>query len=361
MIIGVDAQAAAAKKRTGVENMTRELIHALLDIDQKNSYFLYSNLPLKLDKEYKNVQILHKQKKRFWHRTYLPAMIDITKPDVFIEPSYMLPKNAPANSIIFVLDLASKLYPKAYSLKQRIILNQAFKSALRAKEIVFISKSTQDDFNKYYPGFPKKQEHVIYPGVADTSSCHDVKVTTHHKKYILYVGRIEDKKNIKNLIEAFALAKVKYSIDQQLVLAGKPGYGYNSIIKEIVSQPLEIQKEIQELGYVNDKELACLYKNADLFVYPSIYEGFGMPILEAFSYDLPVACAKISSMPEAAGGAAIYFDPNSTIDIAKSMTRPLEDKSLREELIKKGQEQLKKFSWSKAAKELLDIINKANS
>lgn len=360
MIIGIDAQAAASQKRTGVENMTRELVHALLDIDDKNSYFLYTNNPLALNKEYKNVQIIQQKKNRFWHKTILPEMIETTKPDVFIEPSYILPRKAPKNSIMFVLDLASKLYPKAYTFKQRVLLNRAFNSAMKAKNIIFISKATQQDFNSYYPGFSKKNQYIIYPGVASTE-CHESRTTTHHKKYILFVGRIEDKKNVTKLIQAYSLAKTKYGIEQQLILAGKPGHGYKNILREIRIQPKDIQKNIHELGYVSDNELSCLYKNADLFIYPSIYEGFGMPILEAFAYDLPVTCSKISSIPEAAGDAAVYFDPNNVEEMAEAISKPLLDNDLHKELIQKGRAQLKNFSWNKAAQELLDVINNAKS
>ncbi len=212
--------------------------------------------------------------------------------------------------------------------------------------------------------------------------------------YILFVGTIQPRKNINRLIEAFkvilersqvltwrsdrisnkgilsssfaglqddknkkmnaGLQDDKRSKNIKLIIIGKPGWMYEDILE--TPKKLGIEKDVLFLQAVTDEELPEFYKNAELFILPSLYEGFGLPILEAMNHGCPVITSKISSMPEAGGEAALYVNPNDTTDITEKMEKLLTDEKLRKEMVKKGFEQVKKFSWEKTARETLKVI-----
>ena len=171
------------------------------------------------------------------------------------------------------------------------------------------------------------------------------------RDYILFVGTLQPRKNIERLVEAFSKLKNK---ELELVIVGKKGWQY----EEILAAPSKfgVSERVKFLDFVENKDLPSLYKNALCFVLPSLYEGFGLPVLEAMKFGCPVLTSNVSSLPEAGGDAAIYFDPTSAEDIAKSLQLVINDEGLRKEMIKKGYNQVKKFSWEKTAKETLKVL-----
>ncbi len=181
---------------------------------------------------------------------------------------------------------------------------------------------------------------------------------------ILFIGRLEKRKNILNLIEAFGIFKESRKLqatclpDRQashrLILAGKAGFGFDKIKRR--AERSEYGKDIILKGYVSKREKEELYQNADVFVTPSLYEGFGLPILEAMSYGVPVICSDNSSLPEVAGSAGLLVDPNNTQEIAEAINRVLNNVDLREEMVKRGFENAKKFSWEKCARETMEVL-----
>ena len=359
MLIGIDASQAAKEKKTGIEYLSSQLILYLKNMDHKNKYLLFSNLRLPNSYQSSNFKPIFLPFRKFWHKFRLPLALLKFKPDVFLEIGYMLPNFAPKKSICFVHDLASKYFPNAYSPRDKMILDISFRRANRAAAIIFISQSTKADYQKFFPGF-KGKTCVISPGY-DTelfkdspSSSNILNLST---KYILYLGRLETKKNIKNLILAYKIFRKKTKLTPKLVLAGKEGCGFSEIISEINKLDANIRHDIIIPGYISDKDLGNLYAGADLFIFPSLYEGFGIPILEAMACGTPVACSKSSSLPEAGGDAAVYFEPNNPEEIADSINSVLTNPALRSKMIAKGFIQAKKFSYTKMAKEVLDVIN----
>ncbi|ELS33057.1 MULTISPECIES: glycosyltransferase family 4 protein [Pseudanabaena] len=171
------------------------------------------------------------------------------------------------------------------------------------------------------------------------------------KPYILFVGTFEPRKNINNIIYAFNLLKKKYKIDHQLVLIGKKGWKYESILKDIQSS--SYTNEIFHLDYLADELVAIFYSRADVFVYPSHYEGFGLPILEAMTLGTPVITSDNSSIPEVTGNAAILINPNDFMQIAEAILKVISDRQLKENLISRGKAQANLFSWDNTAKETL--------
>lgn len=359
MIVGIDASQAVKEKKTGVEYLASQLILNLKEIDHTNSYLLFTNQKLEnkyIDKNFKQVFIPFI---KFWHSFRLPLALIKYKPKLFLEIGYKLPNFSPKRTICFVHDLASKHYPKAYTAKEKILLNNSFRQALRSKILIFISNNTKKDYFKYYPGFQGKS-YVIHPGYNNllykkiTNPKDILKIKS---KYILCLGRLEKRKNIGNLIAAYNIFCQKNDYDYKLVLAGKKGYGFDQIDNIISVLEEKVRSNIIIPGYISENDLPHLYAKAELFVFPSLYEGFGIPVLEAMACGTPVICSNSSSLPEAGGEAVEYFDPKKPEEISKSIEKVLFDKKLQNQMIEKGFKQSKKFSYQKMASEILKIID----
>ncbi|MBI4004923.1 glycosyltransferase family 4 protein, partial [Candidatus Roizmanbacteria bacterium] len=174
--------------------------------------------------------------------------------------------------------------------------------------------------------------------------------------YLLYVGTLQPRKNILTLIDAFH--KLWKQIQTyKLVIVGKKGWLYEEIFTKV--QELNLQEQVVFTDYLPDDQLVALYKNAFCFILPSLYEGFGIPVLEAMSFSCPVITSFASSLPEIGGDACLYFDPHSSDDLVEKIQRLRDDTALRKDLIKKGRERIKQFSWEKCADETLNVIQQA--
>ncbi|MFH7027162.1 MAG: glycosyltransferase family 4 protein [Heteroscytonema crispum UTEX LB 1556] len=172
------------------------------------------------------------------------------------------------------------------------------------------------------------------------------------KPYLLFVSTIEPRKNINAIISAFNYLKKQHKIEHQLILIGKKGWNYEPIFTAIESSPWK--NEIHHLDYLSNELVALFYSRADVFVYPSHYEGFGLPVLEAMTLGAPVVTANTSSIPEVTGNAAILIDPNDFMQLAEGILKVISDFQLRQELINKGKKRAKLFSWERTAKETLN-------
>lgn len=381
MLIGIDASRANLNKKTGTENYSSFLIDWLCKIDTKNNYVLYSRLPLedelfKLPSNFRNKVICLK---RFWTQIGLSWQMLINPPDVLFIPAHVMPLIYPKKTVVTIHDLAYKYFPEAYPYFDLKYLDWSTKKAVeKAAKIIVPSQATKNDLIKFYNANPQKII-VIYHG-CDTErfkpdlskekiwkvllkygilkSNSSLKFVDSQPEmdvpYILYVGRIEDKKNIKNLIVAFSLLKKERGMEHKLVLAGKPGYKYDEIRKII--QNLGLEKEIIETGFVDDEDLPYLYAGADIFVFPSRYEGFGLPILEAFACGVPVIASNCSSIPEVVGEAALLVDTNKPISLAAVMSKVIHNENLKKDMIWKGFAQVKKFTWRQCAEETLRVL-----
>lgn len=225
--------------------------------------------------------------------------------------------------------------------------------------IIAVSESSKQDIIKYLDVKPKKiyvtplasryRNNYLNDEVLDILKENIAYDFT--KPYILFVGTFEPRKNINNIIYAFNLLKKKYKIDHQLVLIGKKGWKYESILKDIQSS--SYTNEIFHLDYLADELVAIFYSRADVFVYPSHYEGFGLPILEAMTLGAPVITSDNSSIPEVTGNAAILINPNDFMQIAEAILKVISDRQLKENLVSRGKAQSDLFSWDNTAKETL--------
>lgn len=358
MIIGIDASKAAESKRTGVEEVVYRLCLNLPQIDKKNSYVFYSRtkLPSELIK-YQNVKTKVMPFPVLWNRLRLPFELLRYKPDVFLEPGYCLPWFAPNKSVVVIHDLAYKYFPDAYSKWERIAQERAARIAAKhAAKIIFVSESSKIDFLKFYHYKPVNTAvvHLAFDKDNFIPSVHQTNSLKFDGQYILYVGRLEERKNVARIIEAYNQFRQNSNLALKLVLVGQDGFGCEKIKQAITGNPFS--EDIITPGYIENSAMPALYSNASIFIFPSLYEGFGIPILEAFACGVPVITAKTSSMPEVANGAAKIVDPQNTKEIADAIYELTSNRQVRIDCINAGLRCAKQFSWQKTAEKVLEVL-----
>lgn len=343
-------------RRVGSGEYCFELLLNLNRIDKKNNYIIYlpQNPTIDLPKESTNWHYKIVRPRKMW--TLLGLSLEFflrrSKPDVFLSPTHYLPIFAPIRSFISILDVSYLKFPELF---QKSDLNQLTKwtkySVKKAKGIFTISQASKDDIIREYR---VKGDRVIvtYPGIKTVSNMGELKGKYGVKgDYILFVGTLQPRKNIARLIEAFSKLNKP---DLDLIIVGKKGWKF----EEILAAPKKfgVESKVKFLDSVTDEDLPAFYKNATCFVLPSLYEGFGLPVLEAMRYGCPVITSNISSLPEAGGDAALYVNPLDVNDIKEKLELMINDKELRMKSVKKGYEQVKKFSWEKTARETLSAL-----
>ncbi len=354
MIIGIDASRVFTEKETGVEYYSRALLKALFKLGGKHQFILYSKRPLnfRLPTNFKNKVL---KMPYLWTQIRLSLEMLFNPSDILFVPSHCLPIIHPRRSVVTIHDLGFKKYPTAYNFFEFLYLAfSTWYSVKTALKIIAISKTTKDDIIRYYK-IPPKKIKVIYLGFKRRKPSTTFWRSDRQKvvlgKYILYIGRIDRKKNLKRLIHAFKLLKKEEKFPHRLFLVGKDGFGAGEIKKEASGESL-----IKFFGYQKDKRINELLAGASALVLPSLYEGFGMPVLEAFYLGIPVLASNIKSAREIYGNAALLVDPLSVKEIKKGLLRILTDENLRNELIKRGRQQAKNFSWQKCALETLMVL-----
>jgi glycosyltransferase involved in cell wall biosynthesis len=229
-----------------------------------------------------------------------------------------------------------------------------------AKKVVVISESTKKDVMKFYG---KKESDVVvcYPGFSSQFRViGEIREIGEVQKkygisgdYLIAVGTLQPRKNYEMLMRVFAKLK-SGGRPETLVIVGKKGWLYDSLFAEV--KRLNVEHDVIFIGYVPDQDLAYLLNGAKAYVLASLYEGFGIPILEAQASGVPVACSRVSSIPEVAGEAAVYFNPESEVDMVEKLNQLLTESDLREKLRQKGLENVKRFSWETCAKKVLKTI-----
>jgi glycosyltransferase involved in cell wall biosynthesis len=232
-------------------------------------------------------------------------------------------------------------------------------SVRHATKIIAISNATKNDLIKLY-GAKKEKISVIYHGY-DRERFYPAKSQPSDEirelqPYIFFIGRIEAKKNIKNLVKAFGKLRQDDKIKEKLVLAGRPGYQYEEIRHEIESLPNKIKQDVVELGYVADDKVGELTRHASVFAFPSRFEGFGMPLIETMACGVPVVASNTTSIPEIVDDAGLLCGPDDIDGIVKNLSLVIKNKNVRDDLIRKGLRRSNEFSWEKCARETLTVI-----
>jgi len=357
-LFGVDASRAVRSNRTGTENYSWYLLKALAEQDHTNRYRFYApHLPKEKFGDYANIDWKILPAKRLWSQVQLAKELRQNPPDVLFVPSHVIPVFSNVKSVVTIHDLAYRYYPASYSSFERRYLNfTTGLSASKATMILVPSESTKHDLLKEYKVDSKKV--VVTPlaynqEVFNLQADHGTRPI--ESPYIFSVSRIEHRKNTGLLVDAFGLL-AKESKNIVLVLAGRPGQGYEAIRQKIDALPESIRRRVIQPGYFPLYDAARYMKFAEMFVYPSLYEGFGIPALEAMALGTPVICSNSSSLPEVAGDAAVLLPPNNPLSWAAAMSRVIHQKEYAQKLRAAGLEQVKQFSWQKTAAATLKVL-----
>jgi len=361
MLIGIDTSRTTKPKLTGTEYYSVEIIKQMLKIDSYDRFLLYSQLDPtpRLGKMPVNARIKLMPFPKLWTQIRLSWEMLFRRPDVLFVPAHTIPIVHPKNTVVTLHDLGFKHFPELYSPKELLYHNWSMNhGAGHAKLIITPSEFTKKDLIKTY-GIDPIKIRVIWHGYDRASFVYDPNAKK--KPYIFYIGRIEEKKNSLGMIKAYGLLRKEKSITHQLILAGAPGFGFEKIKAEIESLPPEIQKDIKILGYVSQEKYIELLQEADIFLFTTFFEGFGMPIVEAFACGTPVVTSNVTSMPEIAGDAALLVDPKKPLGIAAALSRLIHSSALKKQLIIKGRARAKLFSWEEAAEKTLAVIHEAGS
>lgn len=301
-------------------------------------------------------------KRNFYEQFILPIIIRKKYPNSVIHyPDSMAPIFAKNKCIITVHDIAFRALRDVFTWKTRVWKNISTKISLKkAYKVISISKYTKKELIKFYGSDLEEKVEIVYNGFNDFSKesinyavINKSILEIVNKKYILSVNTISPRKNIDTLIKGYS--SINFKDDIKLVIAGSYGWLYKDII-DLVDK-LGLNKYVIFTGKVNDEELKLLYSKADMFIYPSLYEGFGLPPLEAMSYGIPCIVSNATSLPEVVGKSAELIDPKSIEDISKSLEKLYFNNAIKEEYSKMGYERVEYFSWEKCAHQIKDIYS----
>jgi glycosyltransferase involved in cell wall biosynthesis len=368
MKIAIDCRGLCGP-RTGGGQYTYHLVRELLKIDPKNTYFLCAHKEIVIPPEIQNNQNVQIKINRYplgliWQQFGVPLILSSLKADLFFSPFGTLPLFTTKKTVITILDLTSILMPDKHNWKLRLSVNSLIKSSAgKARKIITISDHTRKDVVKYLN--IEEQKIISIPlGVAShfrPMDRQDRNITGIRKKYsngekfILYVGTIEPRKNLVFLIQVYQKLLARRPQMPKLLLAGGKGWKYNPVF-EMVNSSAELKKNVIFAGYVPDEELPYVYNAAEMFVYPSLYEGFGLPPLEAMACGIPVITSNTSSLPEVVGQAGIMIDPLDAAAWKSAIYNLLEDEHLQRQMASNGIKQSQKFSWETTARKTLEIF-----
>jgi glycosyltransferase involved in cell wall biosynthesis len=359
MRIGIDISRVAATARTGTEHYAYELLAALAHIDRQNDYTLYCNrMPAALPPLRPNFRLRQIPLPRFWTHLRLSAEIIAHPPEAAFIPAHVIPLGAPlahrTRLVVTVHDLGYLRFPEAHTRAQRLMLRlTTVWSARMADRVIAISAATRDDLIRLAQ-VPAEKISIVHHGVSPRFRLSNLQSPISNLPYFLYVGTIQPRKNLVRLIEAFAQFLRGSDRAYRLILAGKPGWLSEPIVRRAAE--LGLGDAVQFLGYVPDSELPALLGGATAFVFPSLYEGFGMPVLEAMAAGVPVLTSNTSALPEVAGDAALLVDPEDTQAIMAGLAQLANDAGLRERLRERGLAQSGRFTWERCAQETLAAI-----
>lgn len=390
MRIGIDASRALRAKRTGTERYALEIIRHLLALPEAARFqwrlyvdeappdgFFTQRITANQDIASPEICLLPRQ--RLWTHRALAREIKRYPPDLLFVPAHVLPFTMTLlpgathrlPSVVTIHDLGYRYFPQAYSRFQRIYLPLSTRwNAFTASAVIGVSQATADDLQHLYGtlfyGTLGDKLTVIHEAQADPMTAiqgapvHDEIDAARVRYqlppcYALYVGTLQPRKNLRRLL--FAYAKLyQQQIVWHLVLVGTAGRQADEFHQ--LAATLGIEDNVHFLGYVTDAELSILYQGAHFLAFPSLFEGFGLPVLEAQAHGVPVMTSNNSSLPEIAGDAALLVDPTDVDAIAGAMLRLSQDEELRQQLIAAGHKNVQRFSWEKAARETLAVFEK---
>lgn len=369
----------------GINHYIRYLLRAMLEKSADDEFTLFLNTWRRNFLEnigkvktlengdrinYKLVKIPRKVLNALWlNYSMLPIEHFVGKVDVYHSMHCVLPYQKSGASVLTIHDVAYFKNPGFYQNKKLSEYDMKYllkKSVTRAAKIIVISRNTKQDVHEILH-VPEEKMHVVYFGIdhkkyVRKNEC-DVKnaLKLFHiaQPYILsVVGTLDLRKNIQALLRAFSLFKKRSRLPHALVLTGV-GIKYFIRQTESIASGLALSKDVVFLSNLQEEHILCLYSGAEFFIYPSLYEGFGLPVLEALCFGLPVACSNVSSLPEVAGDAGVYFNPYDVEEMTYALLSLAESESMRKQYSEKSIQRAQQFSWEKAARETLNVYKEA--
>lgn len=360
MIIGIDGIEANVEQKVGVSVYTTQLLsyfHSQADRDTQFVVYLRSAPVANLPKENNYFKYEIVPQKGLWRDLFFPIHLYLHKKiDVLFCPAHYIPRFCPVPTVVTIHDVAYEFFPNEFKKEDLYKLKNWTRDAVRkARNVIAVSKTTAADLQKVYD-VPAEKITTVYNGYASIEESSDESLQSFGlkpKKYFLYIGTLQPRKNIPTLIQAFAEFH-KTHPDIHLALVGRKGWMYDSIFEEVIR--LKLEKAVTFTGYV--KSVEKFYTNALAYILPSLYEGFGMPVIEAMYYGCPVIVSQTSALEEVADGACLSFPPHDTMALAQTLEKVLVP-SVRQTLIEKGKERAKEFSWKKTAQKTLDILKQS--
>jgi glycosyltransferase involved in cell wall biosynthesis len=362
MIIGIDGNEANVDKQVGVNvYASRMLDYFHSTATQNRRFVIFLKHPVQphmpLDNDYFQYKVVGPP--FGWSQLALPIQLKIqSNIDVFFTPAHYAPRAMSIPSVVTIHDVSYLYYPGDF-LKRDLykLKNWTEYSIQNAAHLIAVSETTKKDIITFYD-VPDSKITVIHNGFEKQTiqRAHSLPHDLDTQPFILNVGTLQPRKNVATVIRAFSKFRKHYRT-HKLVIVGKTGWLYDDLFK--LTSDLDLLDYVVFAGFVPDDELATYYKKAFCYVTASLYEGFGIPVLEAMSYGCPVIASNTSSLPEVGGDAAVYFNPESVDDLVTVLVKLARDKKLRSLMVAKGKEQITNFSWKKCAQQTLTVIESA--
>jgi glycosyltransferase involved in cell wall biosynthesis len=362
--IAIDASRATKRQPTGTEYYAIRLIQALITANELRaepfqfSLYFRDSPPVDLFGKSPQVREVVIPFPRLWTHFRWAWALWRARPDITFSPAHTLPFLFPGRSVVTVHDLGYKHYPRAHGTLQRAYLDLTTRySAARAALVLADSEATAQDLRHFY-GTNTEKIRVVYPGVDGDSfaSASRESETVRAKyqlpaRYFTYIGTLQPRKNIKRLIQAFRHWQIAHpDTDTVLVLAGAKSPLFDETW-------LVSAENVRVIGYIDEADKGGLLAGAIALVFPSLYEGFGFPVLEAMHCGTPVIASNSSSLPELVGDAGLLVDPERVADIASAMSRCSDDATLRQSLINRSRARARRFTWGKAAENVMNAFD----
>lgn len=370
MIFGIDASRAVTGQRTGTEAYAYFLIRALIPLTAERGHTLrlYFNQspPADLFPEAAGVERVIIPLRRMWTHARLGHELRTRPPDVFFTPAHVIPVGIRVPAVVTVHDLGYEHFPEAHPRRQLAYLRWSTRHNARvARRVIADSQATAEDLARFY-ATPADKIDVVYPAIdPEMRRVDDVAQIAAacarygiQQPYFLYLGTLQPRKNLIRLVEAFAASGL-HNDNYHLVLAGRTGWLAEPMLAAVRDLPSAVGYRILLPGYIGETEKNLLLSGATALAFPSLYEGFGFPVLESQACGAPVICSNTSSLPEVAGEGALLVDPLDTAVLAEAMRRVAGDSILQQNLIMAGYANLDRFSWPDAAVRVLDILEAA--
>ena len=358
MKIGMDIQ-SVHDRPTGIGYYTKNLLENMSGVPGME--FSHYKCPKAGD--------LNTVERVYWENVSLPKLIRKDRPDILHITGFAGPKFLKdAVKITTVNDLIGMIYPGNLAPVSRFYWQRWLPACVKNSSLIIaISEHTKRDIVRLLGISPDKirvtylAANKSFRYISDRQNLHGVlKKYGINSKYILSVGTIEPRKNFANLIKAFALYLERIKKEEiSLVIVGGKGWAYNECLKAAIG--MGIQRHVIFCDYVDDSDLPIIYNMAELFIFPSLYEGFGLPVLEAMCCATPVICSNTSSLPEVTADAAVLIDPFNRPEMTNAIENVLSDRGLKKSLSDKAMRQSSRFSWSRTARETISVYKEAMS